>query len=225
MDLVIKHWEWNIDNPNLRALVQQLETKLGTTIPSGKAGLALWVNMASINMTKLNVAEDDAEGITDVGVEDAAQSMTQHMEERMYVEGQEYSIAQNRTGLEDEHPMPNTIRDRFKIRFEQGNATFAGFFKFVPQALVRDPSNGTVIRTLDVTASYLASGGHLRLYISYPYFGNYELEHDPSLGLETVPTLFTIQLLIALLSIATIVALALIALRWKRGPVNVLKPN
>jgi hypothetical protein len=224
-DLVIKHWEWNIDNPNLKILLQRLQTTLGTTIPTEKAGLALWVNMASINMTKLNTVDDDAIDLNDVGMEDAAQSMTNHMNQYMYVDGQEYSIMQNRTGLEDEHPMPNAIRDRFKLRFEQGNATFAGFFKFVPQALLRYPVNGTVVRTVDVTASYLASGGHLRLYISYPYFGNYELEHDPSLGLETVPTLFTVQLLIALLSIATIIAVALIAFRWKKGPVNVLKPN
>jgi len=224
-DLIVKHWVWNIDNPNVKALLQQLQTELGITIPTGKAGLALWVNMASINMTKLNATEDDAEGLNDVGMEDAAQSMTEHMEEHMYIEGQEYSIVQNRTGLEDEHPMPNMARERFKLRFEQGNATFAGFFKFVPQALIRDPVNGTVIRTVDVTASYLTAGGHLRLYISYPYFGNYELEHDPSLGLEAVPTLFTIQLIIALLGIATIIAVALVAIRWKKGPVNMLKPN
>lgn len=224
-DLIVKHWVWNIDNPNLQALLQQLGTTLNKTIPTGKAGLALWVNVASINMTKLNSVEDGEEGLNDVGMEEAAQSMGEHMQQHMYVDGQEYSITQNRTGIEDEHPMPNVMRDRFKLRFELGNATFAGFFKFVPQALIRDPVNGTVIRTVDVTASYLASGGYLRLYIGYPYFGNYELEHDPSLGLETVPTLFTVQLLIALLGIATIIAVALIAMRWKKGPVNVLKPN
>jgi hypothetical protein len=223
MDLVVKHWEWNIDK--LNALFQTLETQLGVTIPQSKAGLALWVNLASINMTKLSIVEDDAADLNDVGMENAAQSMTNNINQYMYVDGQQYSIVQNRTGLEDEHPMPNTLRDRFKLRFEQGNATLAGFFKFVPQALLRDPVNGTVVRTVDVTASYLASGGHLSLYIGYPYFGNYELEHDPSLGLETSPTLFTVQLLVTLLGIATIIAVALIAIRWKKGPVNVLRPN
>jgi hypothetical protein len=223
MDLVVKHWEWNIDK--LNNLFQALGTQLGISIPQSKAGLALWINLASINMTKLNMVADDAADLNDGGMENAAQSMTNQMNQYMYVDGQQYSIVQNKTGLEDEHPMPNVLRDHFKLRFEQGNATLAGFFKFVPQALLRDPVNGTVVSTVDVTASYLASGGHLSLYINYPYFDNYELEHDPSLGLEAIPTLFTAQLLVALLSIVTIIAVALIAIRWKKGPVNVLKPN
>jgi hypothetical protein len=40
-----------------------------------------------------------------------------------------------------------------------------------------------------------------------------------------VPTLVPYQLLIALLGIATVIAIALLAIRWKKGPVNVLKPN
>jgi hypothetical protein len=198
---------------------------VGITIPQGKAGLALWVNSASINTTELNVVADDAADLNDAGMENAAQSVTNQTNQYMYVGGQQYSIVQNKTGLEDEHPMPNVLRDHFKLRFQKSNATLEGFFKFVPQALLRDPINGTAVSTVDVTASYLASGGHLSLYICYPYFGNYELEHDPSLGLEAMPTLFTAQLLAALLGIAKIIAVTLVAIKWKKGPVNVLKPN
>jgi hypothetical protein len=223
MDLVVKHWEWNIDK--LQPLLNQLENQLNITIPETKSGLALWVNLASINMTKLPIVEDDGQGLNDNGVEEAAQSMTNNMNTYMYVEGQETPIAQNRTGLEDEHQLPGLVRERYQFRFEQGNATFAGFFKFVPQALIRDPNSQAILSTVDVTASYISGGAHMRVYIGYPYFGNMTLEHDPSIGLEIVPAFITWPLILALLSAVSIIAVAILAIRQKKGPINMLKPN
>lgn len=223
MDLVVKHWEWNIDK--LKPLLNELEDRLNVTIPEGKTGLALWVNLASINMTRLPIVEDDAQGLNDNGIEQTAGTTAEHMNEYMYVEGQEVPMMQNRTGIEDEHPLPGIVRERFTFRFEKGNATLAGFFKFVPQALLRDPVNQTILKTVDVTASYIAAGAHMRVYIGYPYFGNLTLEHDPSIGLEAVPTLITWQLVLALLSAVSIIALVVLAIRWKKGPINMLKPN
>ena len=218
MDLIVKHWEWNIDNEYLKNFLHQLEEYLGITIPEGKAGLALWVNMASINMTQLPIIENDAQDLNDSGLETAT------MTNNMYVEGERVQTAQNMTA-QDCQPLPNRIRERWRFRFEKGNATLAGFFKFVPKALLRNTTDNTVVRTVDVTASYVAAGGHMRVYICYPYFGNLTLEHDPSLGLETLPTLVTYQLIIALLGIATIIAVGILVIRWKKGPVNMLKPN
>ncbi|MEM2102432.1 MAG: hypothetical protein QXM22_02825 [Candidatus Bathyarchaeia archaeon] len=218
MDLVIKHWEWNIDNPYLRNYLQLLEEYLGITIPEGKAGLALWVNMASINMTQLPILEADAQGLSDEGLETAA------MTRNMYVEGERVQVTQNMT-VQDCQPLPNRLRERFRFRYEKGNATLAGFFKFVPKALLRDPINNTVVDVVDVTASYVAAGGHLRAYICYPYFGNYALEHDPSIGLEALPALTTYGLVIALLGIATVIAIGILATRWKKGAINILKTN
>jgi hypothetical protein len=219
MDFIVKHWEWNIDNPRLKNWIEQLNDNLGISIPQGKAGLALWVNMASINMTQLPIAEIDAMATNDSGVETASTA------QNMYVEGQQYQVSQNMTQKEDEHPLPGRIRERFMFRFEKSDATLAGFFKFVPKALLRDPTNGTVMSDVDVTASYIAAGGHMRLYICYPYFGNYILEHDPSIGLEALPALVTYTLLLALLGIATMIVVAILVVRWKRGPVNILKPK
>jgi hypothetical protein len=218
MDFVVKHWDWNIDKIN--ALFQVLSNALNVTIPQGRGALALWINLASIPLTKLDTSDatSDTVDANDDGIE------TMSTAQNMYVEGQKVSVASNMTA-KDAQAMPNRMAERFKFRFTNDNATLAGFFKFVPQALIRNPTNSTVIRTVDVTASYIAAGSHMRVYIGYPYFGNDELEHDPSLGLEALPTLATYGLIIALLGIATIIAVALIALRWRKRPVNRLKPN
>jgi len=57
MDFVVQNWEWNIDK--LSDLFEYLES-LDYTVPKLKAGLALWVDMASLDLTKLStVAEQD----------------------------------------------------------------------------------------------------------------------------------------------------------------------
>ena len=218
MDLVVKHWEWNIDK--LRGLMHELEDQLGVTIPEGKAGLALWINLASINRTRLQLGtvEGDAEGMNDMGIEMAS------IAQNMYVEGQRVPVTQNLTD-QDAQPLPNRMSERFKFRFETANATLAGFFKFVPQALLRDPSNQTILKVADVTASYIVAGAHVRVYIGYPYFGNLTLEHDPSIGLEALPTLVTWPLILTLLGAVTVIVVAVLVIRWRRGPVNMLKPN
>jgi len=139
----------------------------------------------------------------------------------MYVQGARVEVAQNKTETDLEQPMTAwaRLRDRFKLRFEKQNATLAGFFKFVPKALIRDGEDVTVV---DVQASYIPAGHHMRLFLSYPYFGNKTLEHDPSLGLETIPTLITSGLLLLLVGTVSIITLAVLAVRWKRRTVNIV---
>jgi hypothetical protein len=215
MDLIVKNWTWNID------LVQPLLDELadnGIDVPVKKAGLALWINLASIPLEQIDLAEEDVE-TSDGQVETA--SMTQNM----YVEGTQVGIAENKTMMEDEVEQPMTararLRERYKLRFETQNATLAGYFKFVPQAIVRDGDNATLV---DVTASYIPAGHHMRLFLAYPYFGNSTLEHDPSLGLESLPTLVTSELLLIVLGAASIITIAVLAVRWRRRTVNIVGP-
>jgi hypothetical protein len=210
MDLVINHWEWNIDK--LEPLLDGLR-ELGFDIPKGDARLALWVNLASINMTQMGTAEQDAEGTADVNLIESSSS-AQHM----YVEGEQVSVVQNNT-QNDETPMQNSFRERFKIRFESGNATFAGFFKFVPQAIVTD---GVTYNTTDVVASYVSAGAHMRVFIGYPYFGNYTLEHDPSIGVESIVSWMPSELLLVLVGVTVVVAVAVAAVRLKGKIVNIV---
>jgi len=212
MDLVVKHWDWNVDK--LKPLLQELREE-GIDVPEGEAGLALWINLASINMVKL--AEDDSVTADDTSLTEKASTTT-----NMYVEGQRVSVAQNRTGLEDEQPLQYRARERSKFRFERGNATFAGFFKFVPKALIRDPVNNAVVDNVDVTASYIAAGRHMRVFLGYPYFGNNTLEHDPSLGIESLPQLITPILILVLVGASAVITAAVLVVRWRRKIVNVV---
>jgi len=210
IDIVIKNWEWNIDK--LEPIINGLR-ELGFDIPQGKAGLALWVNLASINMTELEVAENDAVSVEDVDITESVSTAR-----NMYVEGDKVSVIQNNTGS-DELPLQNRLRERFKIRFEKGNATFAGFFKFVPQAIITD---GTTYNTTEVTAAYLSAGRHIRLFIGYPYFGNYTLEHDPSLGIESITPWLPAGLLMILIGSTITIAVAVAAVKLRKKPINIV---
>jgi hypothetical protein len=212
MDLVVKHWDWNIDK--LKPLLQALRNE-GIDVPQGETGLALWINLASINM--INLAENDAVTAEDTSFTEEASTAT-----NIYVEGKSVSIVQNKTGVEDEQPLQNRARERFKFRFERGNATFAGFFKFVPTALIRDSMNNTVIETVDVTASYISAGGHMRVFLGYPYFGNNTLEHDPSLGVESFPQLITPILIIVLVCVTAVIVAAILVVRRRGKIVNIV---
>jgi hypothetical protein len=211
IDIVIKHWEWNIDK--LEPFINGLR-ELGFDIPEGKAGLALWVNLASINATRLDAAGAEAQSSADADLTEAV-ARTQNM----YVEDGKFSVAQNASANSDEMPMVNRLRERFRIRFEKGNATFAGFFNFVPQAIVTD---GTTYTTTDVTASYISAGAHMRLFIGYPYFGNNTLEHDPSLGVEAVSPWLPTGVLMVLVGATILIAVAVAAVKLRKKTVNIV---
>jgi len=211
IDLIIKHWEWNIDK--LEPTIQELRG-IGLDIPKSKASLALWVNLASINMTKLEVTEEDAESTADLDFTERTSTA-----QNMYVEGDKVSVVQDRAEIDEEIPLQNQLKEHFKIRFEKGNATFEGFFKFVPQAIVTD---GITYNTTDVTASYISAGAHMRLFIGYPYFGNYTLEHDPSLGAEGVSSWLPTNLLLILVGATVLIAVAVAAVRLRKKTVNII---
>lgn len=211
IDIVIKNWEWNSDK--LEPILDGLR-ELGFDIPEGKAGLALWVNLASINLTKLNIAESDVTSTDDIDLVESAS-----IAQSMYVEGARVSVVQNNSGSSDEIPLQNRWRERFKIRFERGNATFAGFFKFVPQAIITD---GTTYNTTDVTAAYISAGAHMRLFISYPYFGNYTLEHDPSLGVENVVPWLSPDIIVVLLGATIAIGVAVAAVKLRKKVINIV---
>lgn len=210
IDIIIKNWQWNIDK--LEPLIQELRD-LGFDIPKGKTGLALWVNLASINMTQLTTAENDTESMDDTNLTEGVSTA-----KTMYVQDEKVSVTQNDAG-NDEVPMQNRWQERFQVRFEKGDATFAGFFKFVPQAIVTD---GTTYNTTDVTASYISAGAHMRLFIGYPYFGNNTLEHDPSIGVESVSPWLPTSLLAILVGATVVIAAAIASIKLRKKPVNIV---
>ncbi|UCH31135.1 MAG: hypothetical protein JSV05_06380 [Candidatus Bathyarchaeota archaeon] len=214
MDLIVKNWIWNLDL--IQPLINEF-TDNGIEIPVNKAGLALWINLASISLEKIDLAEQD------IDLENGSLE-TQSMTQNMYVEGTQVNLAQNKTQSDLEDPMRNqaNLRERFKLRFAIPDATLAGFFKYVPKALILDGDTTTVV---DVKASYISAGNHMRLFLAYPYFGNKTLEHDPSLGLEIVPTLVTSETLLLLVGAISTITIVILAYKWKRKMINVVGPN
>jgi len=236
MDLVISNWKWNLDT--LKPLLNELKDR-GIEIPEGRTGLALWINLASINITR--ITPDQAE---------TAESISTTSD--MSIENTTVSVIQNRTGY-DETPVISQKRlfENYRIKFvkTRNDTTLAGYFNFVSSAKVTYP-NGNV-KLLNVTASYIEAGAHLKLFIGYPYFDGGTLEHDPSLGLEVPETttaeattpnykvaapsginqieprvllpITTIQLAIIVVGAVTVVAVVIYAIKWKRKtPINVV---
>jgi len=238
MDFVVNKWEWNIDT--LKQLMLELQQAgFDIRIPEIKSRLALWVNLASFNITKLAAAEDEPDEIEDY-------STTTHME----IEDVHTDVTENKTEVEYERPI-EIDRPIIKLKFANETAKFGGFFRFVSSAKIKDyPSKGDV-KMVPVKAAYISGGAHLRLFIGYPYFGDGSLEHDPSLGVDDVssvdstpsyivkvPTgmnanpvvlgryvmpLFTTELMVALIVVVSAAAAFLYVFKWKRKtPVNMV---
>jgi len=211
MDFVVQNWKWNIDK--IRSLIAELRNYgIDIPIPNGKSGLALWINLASIDLQRLEDAENNPEGIENMSTAS-----------NMIVEDRRVPVGENKTLSEDEHPIAirKRLNEHYRIRFAKETQTLAGFFKFVASAKVTDPVSGNV-SLIDVKAAYIAAGAHMRLFLCYPYFGNKTLEHDPSLGLEAIPSLISPQLLTALVGTVAIIAAVVLVARWQRKPINVV---
>ncbi|MDH7478333.1 MAG: hypothetical protein QHH17_08150 [Candidatus Bathyarchaeota archaeon] len=219
-DFVVGNWEWNIDK--LKDFIDWLKTyqNLNITIPSYKTGLALWINMASIKLEDIGAAENEVQSQYQETVE------TQSQMRAVNINDEYYTISENKTQNEYEHQVRVTSRFRNCVRVQYANVegNISGFLEFVPWARLLNETGDTV-DYVNVTASYIAAGAHLRLFICYPYFGDYTLEHDPTIGLASAPTLPTLtgRMMLAILIGATLViAVAVAAVRMRKKPVNIV---
>jgi len=84
MDLIVSNWKWNIDV--IQPLLGDLADN-GIEVPAEKAGLALWINLASISLEQIDLAEEDLQ--TGNG-----QVETMSMAQNMYVEGSQQGTLQ-----------------------------------------------------------------------------------------------------------------------------------
>ncbi len=217
-DFVVSNWQWNID-----ALNKFLQ-KYDIQIPVNRTGLTLWINMASIKLEDLQCAENEVRYQAEHQVETASQ-----MQEAI-INGERYAVNVNETS-KDENPIQATLqlrerfRERVRLHFARGAQDVpVGFLEFVPWARLLNETGGAV-DFVNVTASYIAAGGHLRLFICYPYFRNYTLEHDPTIGLTsapTIPELITPKLLLLLIGATIVIGVAVVAVKLLKKPVNIL---
>ena len=123
MDFVVNKWVWNMDS------VKQLAAKLqnagfDVNIPQGESRLALWVNLASINKTKLFLAENEPETIEG-----------QSTATNICIENNRVNIEDNKTATEQEQPII-IQRPVIKLGFANETTTLGGFFRFVSNATV-----------------------------------------------------------------------------------------
>jgi hypothetical protein len=218
-DFAVKNWQWNIDSINAFIRINGIEE-----IPTNKAGLALWINMASIKLEDLQCARNEVENKAENQIETRSQMR------EVLINGERYAVDRNETD-QDEKPVQATLqlRERFKERIRLHFAVGAkevpvGFLEFVPWARLLNET-GDTIKFVDVTASCVAAGGHLRLFVGYPYFGNYTLEHDPTIGLTSapiIPELINLKLLLVLIGTTAVIVVLVAALKIKKKTINIL---
>lgn len=214
MDLIVENWEWNIDK--LTDFFNDLQEVFNITVPKMRAGLALWVDLASIEIVDMQIAEQDASSTSDL-VE------TNSKASDIIVGDQRVQIHENKTAMSaDETPIHvrDRIRERYRLRFAKGSQTLAGFFDFVDTAVVIDATGDAT--PVNVTAAYISAGNHMRLFIGYPYFGNCTLEHDPSIGVEGVTPWLPTNLLLILIGATIVIGVAVVAVKVRRKMVNIV---
>ncbi len=220
MDLVVKNWTWNIDR--LQPLFDFLENQYGINIPPHKTRLALWINLASINIADLVHAENDIENPADNTVETVAGVGA--TASNMVFSRKRHGITQNDVAAGvDEKPiaLQYRLREQLRMHFAKEDATLAGFFSFVSTANIIDPTTEET-KSANVTASYIAAGGHMRLFLCYPYFGSDMLEHDPLIGAEVIPAFVSPILVLILVAVAGAIGAGLAVAKWKRKTINMV---
>ena len=223
-DLIVRNWEWNIDK--LRPFLELLEKEYDVEVPDVKTGLALWVNMASITIQDLTYAENEVKNQAENQVEAESQMQGTMIGDKYY------PVDKNEIG-QDEKPIEATLRlrERFRKRIRLHFAhrqrdVPVGFLEFVPWARLLNET-GETVKIVNVTASYIAAGHHLRLFICYPYFGDYTLEHDPTIGLASapsLPTLLTPEVIGIMLLTTVIVTIAILAYKKRKETINIISP-
>ena len=214
MDLIVKNWQWNIDK--LTEFFSDLED-FNIIVPKVRAGLALWVDLASIEVADMTIAEQDANSTSNLIEANSKAS-------DVIVEGHRVRVQENKTAMgADETPIQlrDRIRERVRLRFAKGSQTLAGFFDFVDKAVVINGTTGDV-DLINVTAAYIPAGNHLRLFIGYPYFGSSTLEHDPSIGVESVTAWLPTSLLLILIGATALIAVAVAIVKIRKKTINIV---
>jgi len=227
MDFVVKNWEWNIDK--LDDLFWELHSKFGIVVPKMRAGLALWIDLSSIQIVDLPIAEEDINFTLQSLPENSYSAPIEPVETRskasdMIVKGQRVHVRENKLAMnayENPIPLNHRVHERCKLRFAKGSQTLAGFFDFINKAVIIDPITGD-LSLVNVTAAYISAGSHMRLFIGYPYFGDNILEHDPSIGVETVTPWLPANLLMILIGTTVLIAVAVAAVKIRKKTVNII---
>jgi hypothetical protein len=225
MDLIIQNWEWNIDK--LNDLFRILQDEFSITTPKLRAGLALWVDLASINIEDIPIAEQDVNTPLQTIPESSTLTPIEPVESNSSVSdiiagGQRIQVRNKITTETAPLNVGTRLHERFRLRFANGSQTLAGFFDFVNTAVVINATNPEEKTVVNVTAAYKLAGNHMQLFIGYPYFGSNILEHDPSIGAEEAVPWMPIPLLLVLMSATIVIAVAVVAVKMRKKSINIV---
>ena len=224
MDLVVQNWEWNIRQ--LDEFFQILHDEHGMTVSTLRAGLALWIDLASIKIADIPTAEVDANSMMQALPENSSTAPLGPTETNsdtsdIIAGGQRIQIRNRVANMATAINVGSRLNERFRLRFAKGSQTLAGFFDFENTAVVIDsPTQAKSV--VNVTAAYIPSGNHMRLFIGYPDFGNNILEHDPSLGVENIVPWLPTTLLAVLIGATILVAVVVAAVKVRKKTVNIV---
>ena len=214
MDMTVNGWSWNSNYMN--GFFSSMHNNYGVDVTSQSGSLALWCDFASIDMQDLGVALNDANEQTTVpqnstlapmGLVESSSTMTDIIAggHQIHMQGMEASTAAT-LGI----TAGNT--ENYRMQFAQGDKTFPGYFDFVNNAAVVDPTTQTPY-TADASASYRTANNYMQLYICYPYFGSNTLEYDPTIGIDASAQLIPenppmLPIIVAVTLVAVTIAIA-----------------
>jgi len=167
-DIVIKHWMWNYD---------VFKSIFGnyTWIPELKPRLIL-ISRFGLGRFKISQFENITEVISgDKGLGFSQTVVIRHGNMRL-----QSNMSMKR---EFEYDMNATRHFPILIISPGENTTIAGFYRFNPEAYIR---HRNVTEAIKVHGVFWLTNRHLTVFLVYPYFNNWSLEHDPSIGVSGV---------------------------------------
>jgi hypothetical protein len=164
IDVVIQGWIW-ITPVVVDRISQVLDGRINTSTNIFNA-LALWINLASVNMTYVG---DLWRGQYGGNLSASNTILLDNLLVNINVESRdEVEVKLNKSPV--------------KFSFMSGGDVLKGFLKFMSEAFIQHFNNTS--STSSIYLSYLEAPGFLKLYICYPYFNGGVLEHNPSLGVD-----------------------------------------
>lgn len=164
IDVVIQGWIW-ITPVVVDRISQVLDGRINTSTNIFNA-LALWINLASVNMTYVG---DLWRGQYGGNLSASNTILLDNLLVNINVESRdEVGVKLNKSPV--------------KFSFMSGGDVLKGFLKFMSEAFIQHFNNTS--STSSIYLSYLEAPGFLKLYICYPYFNGGVLEHNPSLGVD-----------------------------------------
>ena len=173
-DIIIKHWVWNYDIlkkylGNLTSILPTLESKL--------------ILISRITLTTKGVKFEDIEKAL------TSSSFNVKFSRKVSIHCGRSKVNAS-ANISTEADINATSFKKSNIRTPRllilaEGSKVAGFYRFIPYAYVKC---GNATRRVNVSGVFWITGGTLRIFLVYPYFGNCSLEHDPSIGVDTGET-------------------------------------